>query len=370
MYFFYVQQLRNAIVLIFATLICWSVVHPELKRYTGNKDDFKPSIKVLGEVPSGLRHVGVMKIPHGIMGEIASEIPVSTIILLLEHIAIAKSFGRVNDYKIVPDQELIAIGVNNLIGTFFSAYPATGSFSRSALKNKCGVKTPLAGIFTGAVVLLALYALTDTFYYIPKATLSAVIIHAVSDLMAHYKTTWNFWFISPLDAGIFIIAVIITIFSSIENGIYFAIAASGAVLLFRVARPNGEFLGKVQVAEIINPTIIETTKDNESSSDTSSQLEIYQVLSNSSNKKVQLESYSDLVDKNVKFHTRWVPLSKKTMNPELNIQPPPPGVVVFKPIESFTYPNCSIQVDRILDHVKSVTRRGKPYNFKDKGSRP
>lgn len=370
LWFFYVQQLRNAIVLIFATLICWSVVHPELKNYHGDPDKFKPTIKVLGEVPSGLRHVGVMNIPEGIMGEIGSEIPVSTIILLLEHIAIAKSFGRVNDYKIVPDQELIAIGVNNLIGTFFAAYPATGSFSRSALKNKCGVKTPLAGIFTGAVVLLALYVLTDTFYYIPKATLSAVIIHAVSDLMAHYKTTWNFWNISPLDAGIFIVAVIITIFSSIENGIYFAIAASGAVLLFRVAKPNGEFLGKVQIAEIINPTVIETTTDGDSTSDASSQLEIYQVLSNNSNKKVQLESSTDLVNRSVKFHTRWVPLSKKNLNPELNIKLPPPGVVVFKPIESFTYPNCSIQVDRILDYVKSTTRRGKPYDYKNKGSRP
>lgn len=93
----------------------------------------------------------------------ASEIPVSTIILLLEHIAITKSFGTINDYKVVPDQELIVIGVNNLIGTLFNAYPATGSFSRSALKAKCGVRAPLAGIFTGCVMLLALYCLTSTF---------------------------------------------------------------------------------------------------------------------------------------------------------------------------------------------------------------
>ncbi|KAM9915637.1 hypothetical protein OXX80_013923, partial [Metschnikowia pulcherrima] len=91
---------------------------PELKRFTGSKSSFKGTIKTIGEVPSGLRHVGVMTIPDGIIDAMASEIPVSTIILLLEHIAISKSFGRVNDYKVVPDQELIAIGVNNLIGTF------------------------------------------------------------------------------------------------------------------------------------------------------------------------------------------------------------------------------------------------------------
>lgn len=170
---------------------------------TGSDSDFKPPIKTIGEVPRGLRNVGPMTIPDGIIGAMASEIPVSTVILLLEHIAIAKSFGRINDYKVVPDQEVIAIGVTNLVGTFFNAYPATGSFSRSALKAKCGVKTPLAGIFTGAVVLLALYALTSAFYYIPKATLCAVIIHAVSDLLASYKVTWSFYKMSPIDCGIF-----------------------------------------------------------------------------------------------------------------------------------------------------------------------
>lgn len=69
-----------------------------------------------------------------------------------------------NGYKINPNQELIAIGVTNLVGTLFNAYPATGSFSRTAVKAKSGVRTPIAGIFTGAMVVLALYALTDAFF--------------------------------------------------------------------------------------------------------------------------------------------------------------------------------------------------------------
>jgi sodium-independent sulfate anion transporter 11 len=74
------------------------------------------------------------------------------------------AFGRLNGYKINPNQELIAIGVTNTIGTLFSAYPATGSFSRSALKSKSGVRTPAAGWITGITVLVALYGLTDAFF--------------------------------------------------------------------------------------------------------------------------------------------------------------------------------------------------------------
>lgn len=382
-WFFYTQQLRNAIVIIVATAISWGIVHPQLVKSGESKSKFSSSIKTIGVVPSGLRHVGVMTVPDGIISDMASEIPVSTIILLLEHIAISKSFGRINDYKIVPDQELIAIGVNNLIGTFFNAYPATGSFSRSALKAKCGVRTPLAGIFTGCVVLLALYCLTDAFYYIPKATLSAVIIHAVSDLLSHWRATWNLWEVAPLDCGLFLIAVIITVFSSIENGIYFAIAASAAILLFRVAKPQGQFLGKIKVAEVINPTI--SFKEDGSSSSSASEVEIQQVLSNVSYQSTGANKFkvSDVGEKtipsagelarvnpNVRFHTRWVPLNQYNTNKDIHVQPPPPGVIVFRPVEAFAYPNASDQVDRVSDEAKRLTRRGNPRLYSNPGDRP
>lgn len=385
-WFFYFQQLRHAVVIVVATAISWGIVHPKKVAWTGDPAKFKPPIKTIGDVPSGLQHVGVMKIPDGIMGDIAGELPVSIVILLLEHIAIAKSFGRINDYKIRPDQEVIAIGVNNLIGTFFNAYPATGSFSRSALKAKCGVKTPLAGIFTGGVVLIALYALTSAFYYIPKATLSAIIIHAVSDLISNYKVTLNFWNISPIDCGIFLICVIITVFSSIENGVYFAIAASVVVLLFRQAFPKGYFLGRVQIAELVNPNIQqrEITDSLDGADSTSSDIEIHQVLSNGTDyqsaDKFKLKETVNLSrisaqaltsnNPNVKFHTKWVPLSGTNLNQELNIQPPPPGVVVFKPGDSFVYPNSSRQVDRVADECKRLTRRAIPYDFTKTGARP
>jgi solute carrier family 26 (sodium-independent sulfate anion transporter), member 11 len=163
---FYALVLRNAIVIIFITLFSWLACRSNPK---------KPPISILLTVPRGFQHVGPLFINSSLASALGSALPVSTVILLLEHISISKSFGRINDYKIIPDQELIAIGVTNLIGSFFNAYPATGSFSRSAIKSKSGVRTPLAGIITGIVVILALYALTDAFYWIPSAGLAASI---------------------------------------------------------------------------------------------------------------------------------------------------------------------------------------------------
>ena len=54
--------------------------------------------------------------------------------------------------KVDASQEMIAIGTTNLIGSFLSAFPITGSFSRSAVNNASGVRTPLSGLYTGTVL--------------------------------------------------------------------------------------------------------------------------------------------------------------------------------------------------------------------------
>lgn len=77
------------------------------------------------------------------------------------------------------NQEMIALGLCNIVGSFVSSMPTTGSFTRTAVNNSSGVRTPLGGVVTGSLVLLALGLLTETFYFIPKAVLAAVIIAAM-----------------------------------------------------------------------------------------------------------------------------------------------------------------------------------------------
>jgi solute carrier family 26 (sodium-independent sulfate anion transporter), member 11 len=243
------------------------------------------------------------------------------------------AFGRVNGYKINPNQELIAIGVTNTVGTVFGAYPATGSFSRSALKSKSGVRTPAAGILTAVVVIVALYGLTPAFFWIPSAGLSAIIIHAVADLVATPKQVYSFWRISPLEFLIWVAAVLVTIFSTIENGIYTSIISSVALLLLRIARPRGYFLGKVTLR--------------------SAEQEARDV---------------------------YVPLKPKAslINGAVKVNPPAPGVIVYRFEDSFVFPNSSLLNSAIVDHVKENMRRGvdmssikvadRPWN--DPGPRP
>lgn len=232
---FYLNTLRTALVIVFTTLITWACfrIYGETK------------ISMIGHVPRGLKDVGAHTVDSRIASSLASELPIATVILVLEHIAIAKSFGRINEYRINPNQELIAIGVSNMVGHFFQAYPNTGSFSRTALKSKCGVRTPLAGILTGLCVLVAIYALTDAFRYISTAALAAVIIHAVGDLMASYKASLKLYKVNPIEFFIFLVDVILCVFVNLEVGIYFSVTASLVNLLLKQSFPLGEFMGKL-----------------------------------------------------------------------------------------------------------------------------
>lgn len=102
------------------------------------------------------------------------------------------------------------------VGTLFGAYPATGSFSRSALQSKSGSRSPAAGFFSAIVVIVALYGLTPAFYWIPSAGLAAVIIHAVADLIASPSQAYSFWRVSPVEFGIWAAAVVVTVFTTVE----------------------------------------------------------------------------------------------------------------------------------------------------------
>ncbi|KAH8554681.1 sulfate transporter family-domain-containing protein [Umbelopsis sp. PMI_123] len=306
---FFCNIMRNGVLVIFGTLIAFLI----------NIGKSTSPISILKTVPAGFNAMGVPKIETGLLSEVAGTLPSVVIILILEHVAIAKSFGRINDYKINPNQEIIAIGVANVFGSFFGAYPNTGSFSRTAIKARSGVRTPLAGIFSAAVVVLSLYALTPAFYYIPDAILAAVIIHAVSDLVSGPKFLKQLWHVNPLELGTFVCAVIITFFTSVEYGIYVSVALSIVILLVRIARPRYSVLGRIP---------LQRSSTDEKFTDTERERFIY------------------------------VPQTHRSLREY--VQPTPPGVICFRFDESLTYPNSGFISEKIIEYVRSNTRRGKP----------
>ncbi|XP_066560681.1 sodium-independent sulfate anion transporter isoform X2 [Amia ocellicauda] len=168
--------------------------------------------------------------------DLGSGLVVIPLIGLLESIAIAKAFGSQNDYRIDANQELFAIGLTNIMGSFVSAYPVTGSFGRTAVNSQTGVCTPAGGVVTGVIVLLSLAYLMPLFYYIPKAALAAVIICAVAP-MVDCSVIIKLWRVKKLDLLPFLVTFLLS-FWEVQYGIVGGIAVSGFMLLYNIARPK------------------------------------------------------------------------------------------------------------------------------------
>lgn len=321
--FFFISTLRTAFVILLYTLIS----------YLANRHHrAKPIFAILGPVPRGFKNAAVPTVNKKLIKAFANQLPASIIVILIEHIAIAKSFGRINNYTIDPSQEMVAIGVSNLLGPFLGAYPATGSFSRTAIKAKAGVRTPLAGVITALVVLLAIYALPAVFFYISSASLSAVIIHAVGDLITPPNTVYQFWRISPLEVFIFFAGVFVTIFASIEDGIYTTICISVAILLFRVVKAKGRFLGRVKIHSVIGDHA--------------------------------MDGQHGFNDPDKSTRNLFLPISHNDgSNPEIEVESPYPGIFMYRFSEGFNYPNANHYLDFMVATIFKETRRTNPATY-------
>ncbi|KAI8139144.1 sulfate transporter family-domain-containing protein [Fennellomyces sp. T-0311] len=314
---FFFSIMRNGIVVIFGTLIAFLI----------NIGKETSPISILKDVPPGFQAMAVPSVNGDLIGQISGSLPSGVIILILEHVAIAKSFGRINDYTINPDQEIIAIGFTNIWASFFGAYPSTGSFSRTAIKARSGVKTPIAGIFSGLVVVLALYALTPAFYYIPDAILAAVVIHAVADLVSGPSYVKRLAAVSWWELLVFVVAVVVTFFTTVDYGIYGSLGLSIIILLFRIARPRFWALGRIPLAK---SAAVVPSSDNEKA-------DIIAPVQ-------QQQEYL------------YVPVSHPSLGQLAESLPR--GILMFRIDESMTYPNSGFIADRLIAYCKEHTRRG------------
>ncbi|EKG22083.1 sulfate anion transporter [Macrophomina phaseolina MS6] len=343
--FFFLSTLRTVFVILLYTMISWLV-----NRHHRAKSERK--FTLLGDVPRGFQHAAVPTVNSEIISAFASDLPATVIVLLIEHISISKSFGRVNNYTINPSQELVAIGVSNLLGPFLGGYPATGSFSRTAIKSKAGVRTPFAGVITAIVVLLAIYALPAVFFYIPNATLSGVIIHAVLDLITPPNTVYRFWRISPIEVPIFLAGVFVTVFSTIENGIYTTIATSAALLLFRLFKARGRFLGKVKVRSVEGEHLTGDEPKIRSVEDA-------------------LKPRASNRDSGDSTREIFLPIDHHDgSNPDVKLDSPAPGIFIYRFSEGYNYPNANHYLDYMVETIFKQTRRTNPNTYGKLGDRP
>ncbi|XP_078429472.1 sulfate transporter 4.1, chloroplastic-like [Wolffia australiana] len=205
---------------------------------------FRPSsISLVGNIPQGLPKFSVPKeFAHA--KSLISTAMLITGVAILESVGIAKALAVKNGYELDSNQELFGLGVANICGSFFSAYPTTGSFSRSAVNHESGAKTGLSGLTMGVVMVCALLFLTQLFTDIPQCALAAIVISAVMGLV-DYDEAIFLWRVDKRDFILWTITSITTLFLGIEIGVLVGVGSSLAFVIHESANPHIAVLGRL-----------------------------------------------------------------------------------------------------------------------------
>ncbi|KAH8895941.1 sulfate permease [Thozetella sp. PMI_491] len=323
------SSMRLTFVMLLFTLISW------LLHRTGSESE--THFRIVGTIEPGFKHAGVPRITTDLVSLVLPELPPILIILIIEHIAIAKAFGRSVGYTIVPSQEIMAQGASNILGSFVGGYACTGSFGASAVLSKAGVRTPFAGLVGALMLVLALYALTAVFYYIPMAALAGSIIHAVCNLITPPKTLYRYWLLSPLELIIWLVGVILAMFTGLETSIYVTIGLSLAIVLIRMARTKGQFLGRVDVYHATADGARTDSNDSDPA-------------------KTESSASTPLVRR-----AAFLPIDHQDgSNPTISMESPHPGIFVYRFAEGLNYINQAQHLDLVRTYIISHTRRTTP----------
>ena len=162
-----------------------------------------------------------------------------SLIGFMEAISVAKSMAATTKQRLDVNQELIGQGLSNVTSSFFQGYAVSGSFSRSAVNLTAGAVTGFSSVVTAVIVGLTIIWLTPLLYHLPQATLAAIILMAVVNLI-HFSPLRQAWKVEKHDGlvGLLTFIMTLTFAPHLENGIAFGVILSLGLFLYRTMEPN------------------------------------------------------------------------------------------------------------------------------------
>lgn len=198
-------------------------------------------IALIGDIPTGLPSLSLPDL--SLVGSLWLPALGIALMSFTESIAAARAFRGQDEPAVDANHELFALGMANIAGGFFQAYPAGGGTSQTAVNANAGAKTQIAELVTVAVTALILLFLAPLISLMPEATLGALVLVAAAGLvqigefrdMAQIRRTELMWALLAF-AGVIVFGIL--------QGILFAILLTLFTLLVEVDHPPVYVLGR------------------------------------------------------------------------------------------------------------------------------
>ncbi len=203
-------------------------------------------VKIVGVVPDGLPGFQLPSFNTDSWNVLLPSAFTIALVSFMESISVGKAIENRHrgEYEIDPNQELIALGMANMGGSFFQAYPVDGGFSRSAVNDQAGAKTGLSGLIAVVLITLTLLFLTPLFTFLPNAVLASIIMVAVFGLI-DLKTARMLWKHDRKDFFMLMATFVATLVLGIIQGILIGMVLSLILVIYNSAYPHVAVLGRI-----------------------------------------------------------------------------------------------------------------------------
>jgi sulfate permease, SulP family len=205
-------------------------------------------VALVGAIPQGMPAFSQPHIEWTVIRELIVPALLVALIGFVESVSVGRTLGARRRERIDANQELIGLGAANLASAFSGGFPVTGGFSRSVVNFDAGAKTQGASALTAVGIALTALFLTPALYYLPKVTLAATIVIAVSTLIDWkiIKTAWDY---DHADFTAIVITIVLTLALGVEIGVMSGVSASVSLHLYRTMRPHFAIVGTVPGTE-------------------------------------------------------------------------------------------------------------------------
>ncbi|XP_058379838.1 prestin isoform X2 [Diceros bicornis minor] len=182
-------------------------------------------------------------------------------------ISMAKTLANKHGYQVDGNQELIALGLCNSIGSLFQTFSISCSLSRSLVQEGTGGKTQLAGCLASLMILLVILATGFLFESLPQAVLSAIVIVNLKGMFMQFSDLPFFWRTSKIELTIWLTTFVSSLFLGLDYGLITAVIIALLTVIYRTQSPSYKVLGQLPDTDVyididayeetgVNPAVI------------------------------------------------------------------------------------------------------------------
>ena len=194
-------------------------------------------VHLVGSLPGHLPPLSLPDLSTASVRNLAPAALAVTMLGLTEAVSIARAVATRSHQRIDSNQEFMGQGLSNIIGSFFSSYAASGSFTRTGVNYETGAKTPLAAVFAAFFLTVVLLLIAPLTAYLPIASMAGVLLVVAYGLIDfhHIRSIVK---TSKPEAAVLAVTFLSTLFVELEFAIYAGVLLSLILYLNRTSHPN------------------------------------------------------------------------------------------------------------------------------------